>query len=161
MDDDDDDNISIVSSCMGSVESRNSDFGIEEEYAPAEVEVDWSLLDADVRVEKIGDSLKRLGNVAKKKMSPLIEKDMLGFDGELAIKGCKKKPMRSVKKENRKVEDVYNAVKLFEHKMAKRREMLHKSIKQSKEKNSSETNTGGGMSTISIRGINNKVIKWC
>ena len=90
MDDDDDDNISIVSSCMGSVESRNSDFGIEEEYAPAEVEVDWSLLDADVRVEKIGDSLKRLGNVAKKKMSPLIEKDMLGFDGELAIKGCKK-----------------------------------------------------------------------
>ena len=86
------------------------------------------------RNETFDESLKKLGNVRKKRMSKDILKDMLGDDTALLVKDIKKNHDKALKKEKRKLDSVYIAVKHFENKMEKRRTMLKENIRKSVEK---------------------------
>ena len=84
---DDDDCVSIVSSCMGSRSSRRRPLGeaIDGNGPAVEEEQDWEQLNEKDREETIANLLKNLGNVKKKRMSAFILKYMLGIDGEFAL----------------------------------------------------------------------------
>lgn len=127
----DDDNISIVSSCLESV-ANEADMEVEEEDGPGDVET-WAELDEGEREGKIKETLKKLGNIKKKKMSPLLLKDHLGADGLLTLRNIKKKHEKEVNKEKRKIEEIYLYVKYFDQKMKKRRKNLECNIKMSNE----------------------------
>ena len=61
--------------------------------------------------------MKKLGNVKKKAMSTFIMKDLLGSDGEIAVRGLKSKYLKALKRERMQVNQVYRAVKYFKMKM--------------------------------------------
>ena len=137
IEEDDDENISIVSSCVGGM-SENGTVEVEDTDGPGdgkdEVEEDWETLNDDDRTTKISETLKKLcGNVKKKRMHANILKDVLGADGLHAIKGLGKKHTKKLRREKRKIESIYVAVKHFDEKMKKRRIMLHDNLKKSKD----------------------------
>ena len=126
---DDDDNISVVSSCVGSI-GRGGDACVDDTNGPDDSE-DWEMMGETERNETFDESLKKLGNVRKKRMSKHILKDMLGDDTALLVKDIKKNHDKALKKEKRKLDTVYIAVKHFENKMEKRRSMLKENIRKS------------------------------
>ena len=133
---DDDENISIASSCVGD-RSANGNAEVDDVDGPADgdddVVQDWETLDENDRSAKISETLKKLcGNVKKKRMSTHILKDVLGADGARASKGLGKKHTKKLRREKRKIESVYVAVKHFDEKMKKRRTMLHDNLQKSK-----------------------------
>jgi len=71
--------------------------------------------------EKVEDALKHLGNVKRKKMSPHILKDVLGDDGDFAVKGIKAGHVKLLRRDKRKFIKIHDAVDHFEGKMKKRR----------------------------------------
>ena len=97
-----------------------------------EEEPDWEQLNEKDREKTISNSLKKLDNVKKKRMSTFILKDMLGSDGEFALRGIKESHLQTVKKEEMKINNIYRAVKCFKQKMAIRRARLKANIEHSK-----------------------------
>jgi len=118
---DDDSLQSMASTCCES--QANNVNQTEEEDQPADAD-NWENLKEDDRSDKIEDALKHLGNVRKKKMSPNILKDLLGDDGNHAIKGIKTNHENLMHREKRKLSEIYKAVSYFETKMSKRRSTL-------------------------------------
>ena len=112
---------SMASTCCES--QANNINQTEEEDRPADAD-NWENLKEDDRSDKIEDALKHLGNVRKKKMSPNILKDLLGDDGNHAIKGIKTNHDNLIHREKRKLSEIYKAVSYFETKMSKRRSTL-------------------------------------
>ena len=110
---DDDENISIVSSCMDSIGS---------------VEEDWESLNETSRTAKIGEALKQLGNVRKKNINPNISKDFYGVAGDVAMKNVKRNHKKLVRKEVLQVNSIFRAVRYFEGKMKERRKRLEHNI---------------------------------
>ena len=64
-------------------------------------------------------------------MNPNILKDILGVYADLSIKDIKKKHEKSVKREKRKLDMIYDSVVYFDKKMEKRRAVLEKGIARS------------------------------
>ena len=88
---DDDADVSVVSSTMGSVASVVHDLSIEDQLDSEDVvEEDWERLDEGERDATIDSTLKKLGNITQKLVTPLILKDMLGEDGDLTLKNVVK-----------------------------------------------------------------------
>ena len=125
--DEDDDLISNASSTHGSIRSSNSMICDNQDDVD-----EWEDLNEEERNVRHSESLKQLGNVAKKPMSPLILKDMLGVDGDLALKDIKKIREKTLAKEKRRLDTIYVAVKYFDAKMSERRKLLADGIKKSK-----------------------------
>ena len=119
-DEDDDDLVYVVSSTFGG-EDCDGDLRIDDNEGPGEVD-DWKQLDESSRDVKIGESLKRLGNVRKKCMSKDILCDMLGVDGDKAVVGEKEAQEEKLKKERQKLNILYLSVLHFDRKMKKRRQ---------------------------------------
>ena len=87
----DDADVFVVSSTMISVGSTIHDLSVEDELGSKDVvEEDLERLDAGERNATIDSTLKKLGNITKKLVSPLILKDILGEDGDLALKNTAK-----------------------------------------------------------------------
>ena len=57
-------------------------------------------------------------------MSPNILKDLLGDDGNHALKGIKKNHEKLMYREKQKLTQIYKAVSYFEDKITKRRKIL-------------------------------------
>ena len=55
--------------------------------------------DADMTEEGIESGLKMLGNVKRRRVSPLIRKDLLGVDGQVAMIGMNKKYAKEIARE--------------------------------------------------------------
>ena len=88
---DDDADVSVVSSTMISAGSTIHDLSVEDDLDSEDVvEEDWERLDEGERNATIDSTLKQLGNSTKKVVSPLILKDILGEDGDLALKNTAK-----------------------------------------------------------------------
>ena len=77
-------------------------------------------------------SLKHLGNIRKRPMSANIMKDMLGVDGQMVLKDIGKVRKKALAKEDRKLEMIVLAVRYFDARMKKRRDLLVESIERSK-----------------------------
>ena len=122
---DDDENISIVSSTMDSIESNDG-----EEFE----EEDWETLNETSRGAKISDALKQLGNASKKNMNPNITKDFYGAAGDIAMKNVKRNHEKLVRKDILHVNSIFRAVRYFEGKMVVRRKMLEHNIACSENK---------------------------
>ena len=131
-DEDDDDLVSVVSSTFGSDDEDDS-LELDDEEGPGDGD-DWGDLDGPSRDVKIGDSLKRLGNVAKKCMSKHILSDMLGVDGDKVMVNVKEAREDKLKKELRKLNTIYMSVLHFDRKMKKRLTNLNQSLHESKTK---------------------------
>ena len=105
---------------------------IDEDCSPNDQPVDekkWEKMTDNERTETIDDALKHIGNVRKKKISTSILMDLLGDDGDDALKGIKKVHNNSKRKQKRKMDHVHDAVEHFEGKMEKRRCNLAEKIK--------------------------------
>ena len=106
--------------------------GAEDEDAPDSAEP-WETLSEEVCQLKIDDSLKKLGNVRKKKMSKLSLKDILGNDSKNQLKGIKQKHEEKLRRKQKKIEDVHRFVEMYENKMAERRKVLLDNISKSEQ----------------------------
>ena len=130
---DDDANVSVVSSTMGSVASVIHDFSVEDDFDNKDVvEEDWERLEEGERNATINSTLKRLGNVTKKLMTPLILKDLLGEDGDLSLKNIMKSHQKRLSRNKMVINDVYRFMKYFGEKFDARRECLKINTAKSK-----------------------------
>ena len=77
-------------------------------------------MEEDGRATKHDDALKKLGNVNKKRMSPMILKDFLGADGTVATMGLKKPHKQALLKHRKKLEWINIAVDYFGKKIEKK-----------------------------------------
>ena len=118
---DDDENISIVSSCVDSCASG-------EAFEPEE---DWESLNETGQNSKISEALKKLGNVQKRTMNSNITKDFYEVAGKNAMKDVKRNHERLVRKEILQINSIFRAVRYFESKMRVRRRRLQKCIDDS------------------------------
>ena len=66
-------------------------------------------------------------------MIKFILKDLLGSDGVIAVRGLKSKHLNKLKQERMEVNEVYCTVKYCKMKMNRRRILLQKNIKDSRE----------------------------
>ena len=62
---------------------------MDDDNRPADL-AGWENLDEHEKDIKIGDSLKHMGNVKRRKMTSFILKDLIGDEGRDAVKGIKK-----------------------------------------------------------------------
>lgn len=130
---DDDEDISIVSSCMGSV-SGGDQHQVVDETEPADAE-EWENLDEKEREVGILDGLKKhCGNVKKKGMHDAITKDFLGADGDVAMEKVKETHEKNMAKNKRKFDMIQVATTHFEQKMKTRRTMLQENTAKSMDK---------------------------
>ena len=74
--------------------------------------------------EKISASLKHLGNVQRKKRSPLLMKELLGDDGDDAMHGIKKKHLKALARTQNRLDIVRIVNRHFELKLNRRMESL-------------------------------------
>jgi hypothetical protein len=118
---DDDENISIVSSCVDSCSSG-------EAFEPEE---DWESLNETGRKSKISEALKKLGNVQKRNMNSNITKDFYEVAGKIAMKDVKRNHEKLVRKEILQINSIFRAVRYFKSKMRIRRRRLQNCIDQS------------------------------
>ena len=103
---------------------------MDDDNGPANL-AGWENLDEHEKDIKIGDSLKHMGNVKRRKMSKLILKDMLGIDGAATLKDLKKNREKALARENRKIDNIYLACRFFDKRMQTRREMMRLKTQQS------------------------------
>jgi len=118
----------MASTCGGSRAKKH--IRPEEDECPG-TEEDWENLEEEVKPEKIEDALKHLGNVKKRKLSPMILKDILGDDGDHCLSGIKKSHEKLLNREVRKLKHINVAVSYFEDKMDKRRKLLSEKLETS------------------------------
>ena len=100
---------SMASTCCGSQATAKKHIQPEEDECPGK-EKDWENCDKEVRPEKIEDTLKHLGNVKKRKLSPMILKDVIGDDGVHCLSCIKKSIEKLLKREVRKIKEIHIAV---------------------------------------------------
>lgn len=74
--------------------------------------------------KKITTSLQRIGNVQRKKQSPLLFKELLGEDGDDAMHGLKEKHLKSLAITKNRISTVRIVNKHFEDKLARRMDLL-------------------------------------
>ena len=98
--DDDDDNMSWVSSHMGSKDSVNNNIELDANTD----NIAWEYLNEDKQATKQDDGLKKLGNVSRKRMRPMILKGFLVADGTVAANGLKKAHEKALLKHMKKLE---------------------------------------------------------
>jgi len=91
-------------------------------------------LNENEKDQKIGDALKQVGNIKKKKMSNIILLDMLGQDGKDTLKGIKQIRQKILSRDQLKIDNVYRAVTYFDQRMSLRRSILAENTKRSIEK---------------------------
>ena len=107
-----------------------ADVVMDDDNGPADL-VGWENLNEHEKDIKIGDSLKHMGNVKRRKMSKLIMADMLGIDGAATLKDLKKNREKALAHENRKIDNIYLACRFFDKRMQTRREMMRLKTQQS------------------------------
>jgi len=99
--DEDNDLFSNASSTHGSIRSSNSMIGDNQDDVAG-----WEDWNEEERNVRHSESLKQLGNVAKKPMSALILKDMIGVNGDLALKDIKKIREKTLAKEKQRLDTI-------------------------------------------------------
>ena len=109
----DDDIVSTVSTVAG-VEVENP---MEDDNSDTEEPE----LDTDTRIET---SLKHLGNVQRKKRSPLLLKELLGDDGDDAMHGMKEKHLKALARTQNRINTVKLVNRHFENKLKQRMDAL-------------------------------------
>ena len=121
---------------MGSVGSCDNDPLVDDDIddnADVYDNPDWDNLNETERETNISGTLKKLGNITKKRsMSPLMLKDMLGADATALGISITKKYRKSKEDDSRIINDIYRSVKYFDQLFEKRRKRLHENIKRSK-----------------------------
>ena len=108
--DEDDDAVSVVSSCMGDRSFDRTSTATDNDGPAGNDDVDDKQRDEIVQDENSSESLKKLGNVKRKEMSKFILKDLLGSDGEIAVRGIKSKHLKQLKREQMQINQVYHTV---------------------------------------------------
>ena len=124
---DDDEDVSVVSSTMG--EACN--LAEETLLSSEDLEENWNEHDEKKKEATIDRSMKKLGNVKKRKMSKFILKDLLGSDAKLAIRGIAKSHQKLQKRHKLRINDIYRAVKYFDQKFKSRRALLQENARKS------------------------------
>ena len=127
---DDDDLVSNSSSVFA--DDARTGVIVEDQDGPGEE--DWERLNENEKDQKIGDALKQVGNIKKKKMSNIILLDMLGQDGKDTLKGIKQIRQKILSRDQLKIDNVYRAVTYFDQRMSLRRSILAENTKRSIEK---------------------------
>lgn len=118
----DDDALSVMSSVAGADEDRA-------QYNENSDDDD----DGDTD-KKIQTSLKNLGNVQRKKKSPLLFKDLLGEDGDDAMHGMKERHIKSLATIKNRIDTVRLVNSHFEGKIKRRMDLLDVVTEQSTKK---------------------------
>ena len=95
---------------------------------------DWEGLNESEKEQKIGDALKQVGNVKKKKTSNIILLDMLDRDGKDTLKGIKQSREKTLAREQLRIDNIYRAVSYFDCRMSDRRATLLAHTQRSIEK---------------------------
>lgn len=135
-DEDIDDAASAASSCMGDNMRERGVAEVEDKDAPDDPDgldgdEDWGDMRGKEKTAKITESLKKMGNVRQKPISPLILKDLLGIDAEIALKDIQKSRATKHRREKRKFDIIDQSVAHFDYKMEKRRSNVRDSLNQS------------------------------
>ena len=81
----------------------------------------------------MGELLKKLENVKKREIRKSTLKDLLDSNGVIAVRGLKSKQLKELKQEQTKLTEVHCAVKYVKTKMDKRRKLLQKNTKDSRD----------------------------
>ena len=147
----DDANDDDMQSNTSSVFARDDDDSanvLDDDAADAD---DWEHLNEKDRDDKIGDALKHMGNVKKRKMSDNILCDMLGKDGLKGLEKFKAKRQKKLAKEEHKIDLIYTAVRYFDMRMKKRQEYLLENIKKSVDKTYNTTHPSWKISYETIK----------
>lgn len=118
------DDVGSVVSSVADVEPSNP---MEEDHSDAEEEV----VDTEKRIQT---SLKRIGNVQRKRRSPLLMKELLGVDGDDAMHGAKEKHLRSLARMKSRIDCVKLVNRHFECKIQRRMKALSDATTLSKTK---------------------------
>ena len=84
--------------------------------------------------KKVQTSLKRIGNVQRKRRSPLLLKELLGVDGDDAMHGVKEKHLRSIARTKSRIDSVKFVNRHFEGKLERRMKVLTAATELSKSK---------------------------
>mgnify|MGYP005632845693 CR=1 FL=1 len=106
--DDDDGDQSVVSSTMGGYQDPDYDVSFADEAECEELTADnLETMNENERNATISGNLKKLGNVKKQHMSPLIMKDLLGDDGSAAVVHLKESHLKSKKRHKPVINEVY------------------------------------------------------
>ena len=129
----DDDNESVVSSCMGSVDGHD-DVNVEEHEttdSPDDLEQRKALSEAE-KVKNGIEALEKLGNVKRRTFNKLALKDGFVDGNDLLMKTIKQDRQKAIQKMRRKYELVQMAISYFANKMARRRAVLLRAIEKSK-----------------------------
>lgn len=119
-DDEDNECTSIMSSRAGSIandaEFRNHGLNMDSDDDDNDKD--------EMTEEALVSGLKLLGNVKRRKMSPLIHKDLLGVDGQVAMVGTKKTYSKELAREQSKLYMMRIWNGHFDRKMDKRMKQL-------------------------------------
>ena len=130
----DDDDISIVSSCMGS--DDEPDVIDLEEHKTADSPHDleqWKNLTELEKGKSTAGGLKKLGNVKRKKFNKLALSDSFVAGNDLLLKTIKKDREKAIQKMRRKFDSVQMSIDYFTNLMDQRRKVLIKAIQKSKD----------------------------
>ena len=127
-DENDDDGVSIMSSRAGSI-ANDGEFDGNALQLDSETEENDN---HEMSEEALESGLKLLGNVKRRKMSPLIHKDLLGVDGQVATVGMKKTHTKVLAREESKLFMMRVWNRHFDRKMEKRMEQLTRRQQESK-----------------------------
>ena len=129
----DDDDVSVVSSCMGSVDGHD-DIDVDDHEtanSPAELEQWKELTDAE-KVQDGVEGLKKLGNVKRRKYNKLALTDCFVEGDQLLMKTIKEDKKKAIAKMRRKFDLVQMSIAYFCNKMEKRRATLLQAMEKSK-----------------------------
>ena len=128
----DDDDISVVSSCMGEEESHeNIDLEeFETVDSPSDLER-WKELTESEKVESAADGLKKLGNAKRRQFNPLALRDGFVYGDSLMMKSIKKNREKAIRRTHRKFELVQMSINYFAKQMEMRGASLKRSIARS------------------------------
>ena len=105
---------------------------VEDQDGPGEE--DWEGLNENEKDQKIGDALKQVGNIKKKKMSNIILLDMVGQDGKDVLKGIRQLRQKILARDQLKIDNVYCAVTYFDQRMSLRQTILGENTQRSIDK---------------------------
>ena len=128
-----DDDISVVSSCIGSVDGHDDIIVKDHETtnSPDDLE-QWKALTEAEKVKDGVDALKKLGNVKRRKCNKLALTDGFVEGNDLLMKTIKQDRQKAIQKMRRKFDLVEMAISYFVNKMTKRRAVLIRAIEKSK-----------------------------
>ena len=128
VDDDDDDNESTCSSVAMVTTERISD-AIDDTSDLAD-ETGWELLSDELKAKEAQESLKKLGNVKRRKVHKHALKDIF-VDGDILLKkNIGKIRRKALRRKKRKYQLIMMAMKYFQTQMTYRRKILDAQMKK-------------------------------